>query len=116
MKTLEQMHARRKRWMTRLVRATNEVHKLDKQIDRMNGKKATLVLKPAIEMLEGGNAGPALDIPVEFKREPQLVDNLKAKREPVDKTAMPLTGRAALDAIKAKSAEVTKRRAKRNLI
>jgi hypothetical protein len=58
-----------------------------------------------------------LKIPTILARaaEPQLVDKLKASRPPVDKTAMPLTGREAEAFLKAKSAEVTKRRQKRKL-
>jgi len=123
MKTLEQLQASRKRWMTRLVRATNEVAKLDKKIHRLNGKlKATTVLPPepkatadklpVVEVSE-----KVLDIPAQFVRkdEPQLIDKLKAKRPPVDKTKMPLTGNAAKAYLKEQSEAVTARRAKKKL-
>ena len=133
MKTLEQMHQSRKRWMTRLVRATHEVAKLDNKIYRANGKlKATIAPLAEGKVRKGGiNPPPAadferpapppafkpLDIPTVLVRteEPQLVDQLKAKRKSVDKTAMPLNEKDARAYIAAKSEEVTARRKKRKL-
>jgi hypothetical protein len=122
MKTLEQLHASRKRWMTRLVRATNEVHKLDKKIHRLNSKpkiteKIGRLVPPKTEPVAQLSEGPALDIPTGLirKDEPQLVDKLKARRKPVDKTAMPLSGNAAKAYLKEQSEAVTERRKKRKL-
>src|SRR5262245_25891323 len=141
MKTLEQLHASRKRWMTRLVRATHEVAKLDKQIHRMNGKlKATTIghadgrieqraLPVAAEPIAKTDdlripevldraIGNEIAAANERINEPQLVDKLKAKRPPVDKTKMPLSGRKAeafLKDVKAQSEAVTARRKKRKL-
>src|SRR5262245_26899525 len=138
MKTLKQMYEARKRWSARMFRAVNEVRKLDGQIrraemrqDNPKPKADAELLKQHLEVLSPPITDIDLDVTKSFlargqaaqaavnkviaEAEPQLVDKLKAKRPPVDKTAMPLSGRAALDAIKAKSEEVTARRKKRKL-
>jgi hypothetical protein len=126
-----------KRWHSRLVRATNALTKLAKQRQRLLAAPKPTATKPLIEgkVRKGGQNPPPQDfvrpepppaflpgaddlkIPAILTRpaEPQLVDKLKASRPPVDKKAMPLAGRDAEAFLKAKSAEVTKRRQKRKL-
>ncbi len=109
-----------RRWHSRLVRASNAIAKLEKQRRRLQAQLVTPVAaKPPAATPEAKPGTPAvhLDIPAAFKRdpEPQLVDKLKAKRPPVDKTKMPLSGKAAMDAIKATSAAVTAKREKKRM-
>jgi len=120
-----------KRWHTRLVRASTMVAKLEKQRRRLQAQMGPVNLtdligpplsakdvgadqetaKPTIDVAEvtrqvdaAIDATPSLDIPPFLKRTQADVDKLKAQRkskEAAAKKAMPLTGRAALAAIKA---------------
>jgi len=120
-----------KRWHTRLVRASTMVAKLEKQRRRLQAQMGPVNLtdligpplsvkdvgadqetvKPVIDVAEvtrqvdaAIDATPNLDIPPFLRRTQADVDALKAKRkskEAAAKKAMPLTGRAALAAIKA---------------
>jgi len=105
---LKDIDTRLRRWMPRLTRAQNEVNKLIRQRRKLEGRvmepdRPTRAL-PAVtpDTLKEIVSQPSeeTDIPVFLKREdePQLVDRLKAERPPIDKKAMPLSGRAAIEA------------------
>lgn len=128
---LADVEARMKRWQTRLNRSVNALNKLERQrrrlqqqigrppnpafvmevplptrtmADRTADQKALRQLNEAVQRMD---AEPIenLDIPPFLQREAVDVDKLKAQRkskEEADKHKMPLTGRAALDAIKPK--------------
>jgi len=114
-----------KRWHSRLVRATNELSWLAKQRQRLEASltrpkpasapaaKPEPVAAPLTVPVKQPEAPKVSEDDLDVRRtflarnmlppvkdEPQLVDKLKAKRKPVDKKAMPLSGRAALDAIR----------------
>ena len=112
-----------KRWHTRLTRASNMVTKLEKQRRRLMPLR-TMADRTAEQKRDRAMPGlatvtidvdevrrqvdAAIDttIPPEFKRDVD-VDALKAQRkskEAPDKTKMPLTGRAAMAAIKKRRA------------
>jgi hypothetical protein len=123
-----------KRWQTRLKRATAKVTELDRTRRRLQAKMGPVNLtdiigpplsakdvgadqetvKPMIDVDEvKRQVDAAIDttIPPLLKRsdEPQLVDKLKAKRiaqVEADKHKMPLTGKAALEAVKPKRKKV----------
>ena len=113
-----------KRWHTRLTRASNMVTKLEKQrrrlmpvrtlADRTAEQKRDRAMPPFAQVtaatIDVAEVRRQLDaaidttIPQEFKRDVD-VDALKAQRkskEAPDKTKMPLTGRAAMAAIRQK--------------
>ena len=116
-----------KRWHTRLVRASTMVAKLEKQRRRLQAQMGpvnlTDLIGPPLSAKDVGadqeTVNPVIDvaevrrqvdaaidttIPPQFKRDAN-VDALKAQRkskEAPDKTKMPLTGRAALDAARPK--------------
>jgi hypothetical protein len=100
------------RWITRGLRATNAISKLQKRKQRL------LKTPPAKQIVEAKIAdtfapplsAPALPpddlsvIPPFLKRTQADVDKMKAERtEKIDKTAMPLTGKAAQAAIRGRS-------------
>jgi len=149
---------KRKRWQTRLTRASNMLAKLAKQEARLLKEPTTPL--PELDKFFQPEPKPvediaALDVPDYLKRtsvpvistdDPDIVEKVAAaladakvkkiketkgpvpaspaltaavqfKRQGSDeeRKKMPLSGREALAAIKAKSAEVTARRAKRKL-
>jgi hypothetical protein len=115
-----------KRWQTRLKRAAKMVHDLDRRRRRYQlallsvGQPvvATVKIRKQIEtdhMPEAefekfveAKADP-LDIPVVFQR------SLKQPVSDAERKKMPLSGREAEAYLKAQSARVTKRRAKKEL-
>src|SRR5262245_28620675 len=96
MKTIEQLHAARKRWMTRLVRATNEVRWHDQQIARLEKPKAAkpklvAVTEPKPKVTETTDvtelnpyfqeAMQPVEIPVISTDDPNLVEKVAAALE-----------------------------------
>ena len=133
MKTREQklddIELKLKRWLTRGMRAQNAINKLVKQQARLKKTpepKAVMEEKIAdtfapppsslpdvvqaiddrlTQIIEGPKAPEEdLTVPDFLKRTQADVDRMKAERTAkIDKTKMPLTGKAALDAIRGKS-------------
>jgi hypothetical protein len=131
MQKLTDVDTKMRRWQTRLTRATNMLNKLSKQRRRLAIQlgqpvaKADPVIEAKAELVQtvydrlGEIASPpaittsdpdlvekvaaALDIPPFLKRTQADADKMKAERmAKVDKSKMPLTGKAALDAIRPK--------------
>jgi len=116
---LRDVEAKMRRWQGRLTRAHNTVAKLNRQRLRLQGQLANprpikliteikdykpddIAVPQPVAFVE---PDPKLDIPPFLQRKEVDVDTLKAQRkskELPDKTKMPLTGRAALDAIRPK--------------
>lgn len=116
MKTREQklddIEIRLKRWLTRGMRAQNAINKLLKQQARLKKTpepKAVMEEKIADTFAPPPSAPelpPAedLSVPTFLKRTPADVEAMKAERTAkIDKTKMPLTGKAAQDAIRGKA-------------
>ena len=126
---LADVEAKMRRWHTRLTRASNMLQKLERSRRRLQLQQQVGVGRPKHGNVEKSDhpvgskkstqppaistddpdlvekVAAALDIPPFLKREPVDVDKLKAQRkskEEADKHKMPLTGRAALDAIRPK--------------
>ena len=121
---LTDVEAKLRRWQTRLTRAHNAVARYNKMRLRLQGQLASTpaVAKPKVItdsavplpeldafFIPTPKAPDKLDIPPFLKRDVD-VDALKAQRkskEAADKKAMPLTGRAALEAIRPKRKKAT---------
>lgn len=116
---LTKVEASMRRWHTRLTRASNMLQKLERQRRRLlstkivGQKSATVGQKPAAPAIDVDEVRRQVDaaidttIPPEFKREEKVVDAaaLTAQRKSKEADArkqMPLTGRAALDAVRPK--------------
>jgi hypothetical protein len=120
---LADVEARMRRWHTRLTRASNMLQKLDRQRRRLQLQQQVGVGRPQPKMenfakaaetrfnndLKRGTKQTAEMPPIppflQRSDEPQLVDRLKAKRTAqveADKHKMPLTGKAALEAVRPK--------------
>lgn len=117
---LADCEARMRRWHTRLTRASNMLQKLERQRRRLQLQQHVGVGRPKENPLftvqvpvptrtmaerTAEQKAAALDIPPFLKREAVDAEALTAQRkskEAADKHKMPLTGRAALDAIRPK--------------
>lgn len=119
------IQAKRKRWQSRLTRAVNALNKLDRQLARLGKPRpvkpkgqpkvstvteADVKAKPPVSETTDISwremTGADLSIPENLLRPKQKVTDEEKKR-------MPLSGRAALDAIKQASAKVTAKRNKK---
>jgi len=116
MKTREQklddIEIKLKRWLTRGMRAQTEINKLLKRQARL---KKTPVPKEVVEQKIADAFAPPpsapelppaedLSVPTFLKRTEADVEKMKAERlAKIDKKAMPLTGKAAQDAIRGKA-------------
>jgi hypothetical protein len=106
---LEGVETSMRRWHTRLTRASNMLHKLERQRRRLQQQgQTTGTAKPKVSTIDVDEVKRQLDAAIDTTIPPLLkrdvdVDRLKAERvAKVDKSKMPLTGRAALDAIRPK--------------
>jgi hypothetical protein len=105
------------RWHTRLTRASNMVTKLEKQRRRLLLKPVAVAPKPKAEPAKttpvvDTNAADLGIPPFLDRKDPLIAESMTAARKAAEAEArkrMPLTGRAALDAIRG-----TRKKAKAN--
>lgn len=136
---LQAIRDSRKRWQTRLTRATNMLRKLDQRERRLLAKEGRadspasssatvtsvnppvpvisvsdpdLVEKVAAALESSRDDG--LKIPAFLSRKPDEGTAIAAKKTAVDKTKMPLSDKAAKDYIRKQSIAVEKKREKKD--
>ena len=105
---LDAIDIKLKRWLTRGMRAQNAINKLVKQQARLKKMPpvADAVSQKMADTFAPPPSAPAedLSIPPTLKVTEADVEKMKAERTAkIDKTAMPLTGRDALKAVRRKA-------------
>src|SRR5258708_22456566 len=110
---IEDCKLKLRRWLTRLTRATNMVNQLERRRRRLVTPTPAPVRRPApsrgvVAQAITESATPLIDdgIPAFLdRRDPVVAEAMTAARKAAEadaRKAMPLTGRAALDAIRPK--------------